>query len=321
MLIPTGAVMAGLIILAWSADRFVDGAAASARHLGLPPLSVGILVIGFGTSAPELLVSAFSAAAGTPGLALGNAYGSNIANIALVVGVVALISPLVMRPQIIRRELPLLGVATLVSLWCLWDGRISRLDGALLLVLLIISLTWSLWRSKQSSATAQNADEMAHQMSLRHGLLWTLVGLILLLASSRLLVWGAVHIASAFGVSDLVIGLTVVAIGTSLPELASSLSAVRRGQHDMVLGNMVGSNFFNTLAVVGLAGVIHPIAVDPEALIRDWPTMAALTLLLLLFGLRSRRHGRINRLEGGILLLIYIAYTVWLISGVVTTQG
>lgn len=317
MLMATGAVLAGLIVLAWSADRFVDGAAASARHLGLSPLSVGILVIGFGTSAPELMVSAFSAAAGTPRLALGNAYGSNIANIALVVGTVALVSPLVMRPQIVRRELPLLCLATLVSLWCLWDGRISRPEALLLLGLLIVSLAWSLLRSKQ----APEADEAAHQMSLRRGLLWTLAGLVVLLASSRLLVWGAAHIASAFGVSDLVIGLTVVAVGTSLPELASSFSAIRKGQHDMVLGNMVGSNFFNTLAVVGLAGVIHPIAVEPDALIRDWPTMAALTLLLWLFGLGSKRRGRINRLEGGVLLLIYIAYTVWLISSVVMSQG
>ncbi|MFC0268333.1 calcium/sodium antiporter [Kushneria aurantia] len=309
------AVIAGLVVLTWSADRFVEGAAATARHLGMPPLSVGIVIIGFGTSAPELTVSVLSAAEGNPGLALGNAYGSNIANIALVTGLVALIGPLAVHRRVIRRELPLLGVATLASLWCLWDGTVSRLDGALLLLLLVLSLGYSLLRSgSQSSEEAVQAEEAAGQMSLQRGLVWTLIGLALLVASSRLLVWGAVYIASALGVSDLVIGLTVVAIGTSLPELASSISAVRKNQHDMVLGNMVGSNFFNTLAVVGLAGVVHPISVGSEVLIRDWPIMAALTLLLFVFCLSGRR---INRPEGGVLLTIFIAYTGWLVYSVI----
>lgn len=318
MLIASLAIVLGLIILTWSADRFVEGAAASAHHLGMPPLSVGILVIGFGTSAPELMVSALSAAEGNPGLALGNAYGSNIANIALVAGLVALLSPLVVRSQILKRELPLLGVATLVSLWCLWDRDISRLDGTILLALLAGTLAYSLWRSSRQNEPPAEVEEIAGQMSLKRGLVWTLIGLVLLIASSRLLVWGAVTIASFFGVSDLIIGLTVVAIGTSLPELASSISAVRKNQHDMVLGNMVGSNLFNTLAVVGVASVIHPIAVEPDALIRDWPVMAALTLLLAVFCLTGRR---ITRLEGGVLLTIFIGYTTWLVASVINTAA
>lgn len=318
MLIASLAIVLGLIILTWSADRFVEGAAASAHHLGMPPLSVGILVIGFGTSAPELMVSALSAAEGNPGLALGNAYGSNIANIALVAGLVALLSPLVVRSQILKRELPLLGVATLVSLWCLWDRDISRLDGTILLALLAGTLAYSLWRSSRQNEPPAEVEEIAGQMSLKRGLVWTLIGLVLLIASSRLLVWGAVTIASFFGVSDLIIGLTVVAIGTSLPELASSISAVRKNQHDMVLGNMVGSNLFNTLAVVGVASVIHPIAVEPDALTRDWPVMAALTLLLAVFCLTGRR---ITRLEGGVLLTIFIGYTTWLVASVINTAA
>ncbi|WP_420820217.1 calcium/sodium antiporter [Salinicola peritrichatus] len=319
------AIVAGLIVLVWSADRFVDGAAATARHLGLPPLLIGMLVIGFGTSAPELMVSALAAIQGNPGLALGNAYGSNITNIALIVGVVALTSPLLVHSQVIRRELPVLGGVTLLSLWCLHDGTISRWDASVLLLVLAGVLTFSIIRSRRQGADALasdvDADMAGESMSLTRGLTWTLIGLVLLIVSSRLLVWGAVSVAEAFGVSDLVIGLTVVAIGTSLPELASSISAVRKNEHDLVLGNVVGSNLFNTLAVVGLAGVIQPIDIDHEVLVRDWPVMAGLTLLLLVFGIGLKGQGRINRLEGGALLLSFIAYTSWLVMSVIATRG
>jgi cation:H+ antiporter len=315
------AIVLGLVVLVWSADRFVDGAAATARHLGLPPLLIGMLVIGFGTSAPELMVSALAAVQGNPGLALGNAYGSNITNIALIVGLVALLSPLTVHSQIIRQELPVLGVMTLISLWCLHDGVISRGDSIILLVLLFGFLGYSIWRSQRPGQDTLQADAeaeaMAHAMSLKRGVIWTLLGLALLIVSSRFLVWGAVTIAEAFGVSDLVIGLTVVAIGTSLPELASSISAVRKNQHDLVLGNVVGSNLFNTLAVVGLAGVINPIDVDPAVVVRDWPVMAALTVALLVFGIGVKGQGRINRLEGGALLASFIGYTTWLVMSVI----
>jgi cation:H+ antiporter len=316
-----GAIVAGLVVLVWSADRFVDGAAATARHLGLPPLLIGMVVIGFGTSAPELMVSALAAVQGNPGLALGNAYGSNITNIALIAGLVALISPLTVHSQVIRQELPVLGVMTLISLWCLFDGVISRIDAVILLLLLGGFLGYSIWRSRRPGTDALQtdveADAAGQNMSLKRSVTWTLVGLVLLIISSRFLVWGAVSIAEAFGVSDLVIGLTVVAIGTSLPELASSISAVRKNEHDLVIGNVVGSNLFNTLAVVGLAGLIQPIGVDPEVLVRDWPVMAALTLALLVFGIGIKGQGRINRLEGALLLASFVAYTAWLVYSVV----
>ena len=316
-----GAILAGLVVLVWSADRFVDGAAATARHLGLPPLLIGMVVIGFGTSAPELMVSALAAVQGNPGLALGNAYGSNITNIALIAGLVALISPLTVHSQVIRQELPVLGVMTLISLWCLFDGVISRIDAVILLLLLGGFLGYSIWRSQRPGTDALQtdveADAAGQNMSLKRSVIWTLVGLVLLIISSRFLVWGAVSIAEAFGVSDLVIGLTVVAVGTSLPELASSISAVRKNEHDLVIGNVVGSNLFNTLAVVGLAGVIQPIGVDPDVLVRDWPVMAALTLALLVFGIGIKGQGRINRLEGALLLASFVAYTAWLVYSVV----
>lgn len=317
MMLPAAAVVAGLILLVWSAERFVGGAAATSARLGLSPLLIGMLVIGFGTSAPELVVSALAAGQGNPGLALGNAYGSNIANIGLILGLVALVSPLTVHSTIVRRELPLLGAATLLSALLMWGGVIGRLEGALLLGLLAAFIGISIVRGLKQGADPLAADTAgsldASPMSLAAGLAWTAIGLVLLVISSRLLVWGAVEIAQGLGVSDLVIGLTVVAVGTSLPELASSLSALRRREHDLVLGNVVGSNLFNTLGVVGLAAVIHPIQVGVEVLVRDWVLMAVMTLLLALFVLGGRgRPGRINRLEGAVLLLIYLAYTAWL---------
>nr|WP_297457386.1 calcium/sodium antiporter [uncultured Halomonas sp.] len=325
MLLSIAAIVVGLILLVWSADRFVDGAAASAQHLGLPSLLIGMLVIGFGTSAPELLVSALASWQGNPGLAVGNAYGSNITNIGLILGVVALMSPLAVHSQVIRQELPLLGAATLISVWLLFDGVISRLDAGLLVLLLAAVMTLSIWRARKSGGDvlgAETEESMAsHPMTLKAAVIWTLIGLAVLLVSSRMLVWGAVDIAQAFGVSDLIIGLTVVAIGTSLPELASSISAVRKNEHDLVLGNIVGSNLFNTLAVVGLAGLIAPIETGSEVLTRDWPVMAALTLAVMVFGIGLRGQGRINRLEGGALLAAYLAYTGYLIYTVMQTSG
>ncbi|MBY5941440.1 calcium/sodium antiporter [Halomonas litopenaei] len=323
MLLPVLAVLGGLVVLVWSAERFVEGAAATAARLGLSPLLVGMLVIGFGTSAPELTVSALSAAQGNPGLALGNAYGSNIANIGLILGLVALISPLAVHSSVIRRELPVLGAATLVSALMMWGGLISRLEGALLLLALLVFMVASVIQSRREEAAAR-ADALAtdtvqeldaHPMSLGKGIFLTVLGLALLVVSSRLLVWGAVDIAQGLGVSDVIIGLTVVAIGTSLPELASSISALRRKEHDLVLGNVVGSNLFNTLGVVGLAAVIAPIEAGREVLMRDWSLMTAMTLMMAVFALGWKgRAGRINRFEGGVLVAVYLAYTAYLVS-------
>lgn len=245
MLLPVAAVIVGLLLLVWSAERFVEGAAATSRRLGLSPLLIGMLVIGFGTSAPELMVSALAAGQGNPGLALGNAYGSNIANIGMILGLVALIAPLTVHSGVVRRELPVLGAVTLLSALLMWGGVIGRFEGALLLALLAGFVGLSIAQARRGAGdplAAETEESLAvHPLSLTAGLVWTGVGLVLLVASSRLLVWGAVAIAQGFGVSDLVIGLTVVAVGTSLPELAASISALRRREHDLVLGNVVGS--------------------------------------------------------------------------------
>ncbi|MFN2332112.1 MAG: calcium/sodium antiporter [Halomonas sp.] len=326
MILPAVAVVAGLILLVWSAERFVDGAAATSARFGISPLLIGMLVIGFGTSAPELVVSALAASQGNPGLALGNAYGSNIANIGLILGLVALISPLAVHSTVVRREMPILGGATLLSALLMWGGVVGRLEGTLLLAVLAIFIGTSIFRARNDGADPLSTDTeqslAEHPMSMSAGLIWTGIGLVLLVISSRILVWGAVAIAEGFGVSDLIIGLTVVAVGTSLPELASSISALRRREHDLVLGNVVGSNLFNTLGVVGLAAVIHPIQVGAEVLLRDWSLMAAMTLMLAVFALGWRgREGRINRLEGGVLLAMYLTYTAWLVRLVLSGGG
>ena len=321
MLAAVAAVVFGLALLVWSADRFVDGAAATARHLGMPALLIGMVVIGFGTSAPEMVVSALASFQGNPGLALGNAYGSNIANIALILGLTALISPIVVHSQILRRELPVLTAVSLLAAAQLWDGHLSRLDAVVLLVVFAALMGWSILqglRERSDPLGVETEQELvAHAMPLPRALVWLAVGLVLLIVSSRILVWGAVSIAQALGVSDLIIGLTIVAVGTSLPELASSLIAVRKGEHDLALGNIIGSNLFNTLAVVGIAGAIHPLDVPPELLTRDMAVMGALTVSLFIIGYGFRgRIGHINRLEGAVLLTIFLGYTGYLVSTV-----
>jgi cation:H+ antiporter len=317
MLLASAAVVVGLIVLVWSADRFVDGAAATANHFRMPALLIGMLVVGFGTSAPEMVVSAMSASQGNPGIALGNAYGSNITNIALILGLTALLAPIAVHSQILRKELPILLAITAFAAWQLWDGELSRLDAVGLLVVFFATMGWAIYQGMRGRSDALGTEmeqELAsHPMPLGRALMWLFIGLAVLVASSQLLVWGAVRIATLLGVSDLIIGLTVVAVGTSLPELASSLVAVRKNEHDIALGNVIGSNLFNTLAVVGIAGSISPMMVEPAVLTRDIPVMAGLTIALLVFCFGFRGPGRINRVEGAVLLTAYIAYTGWLI--------
>lgn len=313
------ALAVGLVVLVWSADRFVDGAAATAAHFGLPPLLIGMVIVGFGTSAPELVVSVLAASSGNPGLALGNAYGSNIGNIALILGITALVSPIPVRAQVVRQELPLLLLVTLLAVWQLWDGQLSRVDGWLLLLAFTAIMGWTIKRglAGRGDPALVGAVE-GNPLPLRRALFYLGMGLVLLVLSSRVLVWGAVNIAMVLGVSDLVVGLTIVAVGTSLPELASSLVAARKGAHEMALGNVIGSNLFNTLAVVGLAVTIQPLAVSREVLVRDALVMTSLTVALLIMGYGFKRAGRIGRLKGGALLAAYVAYLGWLIF---TTLG
>ena len=312
------AVIVGLGLLSWSADRFVTGASELARELGVSPMIIGLTIVAFGTSAPEMLVSAMAAWQGNSGLAIGNAVGSNIANMALVLGVAALITPLMVQSRTLSREFPLMVLVMLAALALLWDGELTRVDGVVLLVGMFLLVLWTIHLARTAPADDPLESEYAEELpgDVSSGAAWWLLlsGLLLLLISSRLLVWGAVGIAEMFGVSDLVIGLTIVAVGTSLPELAASVAAVRKGEHDMAVGNIIGSNLFNILAVLGIAGVIGPGGFDAEVLTRDFPIMIGLAVALYLMarGLRKTGHGCIQRWAGALLLAVFVAYQAWL---------
>ncbi len=312
-LLPIVAIAGGLAVLVWSADRFVAGAAGLARAFGMPPLLIGMLVVGFGTSAPEMLISALAALDGRPALALGNAYGSNIANIALILGLTALVAPIAVNSMVLKREVPVLLAVTLLSFGLLLDRELSRFDALILLAVFAGYLVWSIRQADPKDSFVEETARMGEgAMPPGRAAAWTAIGLVVLVASSRVLIWGAVKTAAALGVSDLVIGLTVVAVGTSLPELASSLTAIRRKQHDMALGNVIGSNLFNTLAVVGIAGLIRGFPVPPGVLTRDMPFMLLLTVALVLVCAGFGRQGRVNRVEGGGLLAAFLCYTGYL---------
>ncbi len=319
MLLAVGAVLVGFALLVWSADRFVDGAAATSSHFGMPSLLIGVVVVGFGTSAPEMVVSALAAWEGNPNLALGNGLGSNIVNTGLILGVTALMVPLMVHSKIVRKELPILIVVGLIVGGMLWDGALQRWEAILLLVGFFILIGWTVYSAMSGSddnlAVEMDQELVEHAMSLKMALFWVGLGLVLLIISARVLVWGAVTIAESMGVSDLVIGLTIVALGTSLPELAASVIAARKGEHDIAIGNVVGSNIFNLLAVIGIAGIIKPLeAISPEVLHRDWPAMMLLSVVLLIMALGFKRQGRINRIEAVLLLLMYVAYNIYLVK-------
>jgi cation:H+ antiporter len=312
------AIIVGFALLVWSADRFVDGAASVAKHLGMPSLLIGILIVGFGTSAPEMVVSAIAALEGNPALALGNALGSNIVNIALILGVTALVAPIAVHSKIVKKELPLLLFIVFASGYLLLDNQLTLLEGIVLLLAFFGLIAWSIVsaiKGKGDILESEIENELQeHPMSLKAGIVWLIIGLVLLIGSSRLLVWGAVGIATEFGVSDLIIGLTIVALGTSLPELAASVIAARKGEHDIAIGNVVGSNMFNILAVIGIATVISPMnQIAPEVLNRDWIVMVALTIALFVmaYGFRGK-EGQISRVEGFVLVLCYVAYNSYL---------
>ncbi|SDB21252.1 cation:H+ antiporter [Pseudidiomarina indica] len=314
MLLAFIAIIGGLILLMWSADRFIDGAAATAGHLGMPPLLIGLIVVGFGTSAPEMMVSALASLNNNPGIALGNAFGSNITNIALILGTTALIAPILVTSTVLKREAPILIAITLLSVWPLVDGQVTSQEAWTLLAIFAFYLGWTTYNGMKSDADSLSVNVKVPELGRGIAVFWMVAGLILLVISSRFLVWGAVEVATALGVSDLIIGLTIVAIGTSLPEFASSIAAIRKNEHDLAIGNIIGSNIFNTLVVVGIAGAIHPITLEPELLTRDWSVMMGLTLLLMLFAFRpNNRPNRINRVHGGIFLACYIGYTTYLI--------
>ena len=315
------AVVVGLAILVWSADVFIDGAVALANKLNVPSFLIGVIILGLGTSAPEMIVSMLAALEGSPELALGNAYGSNIVNIALVLGATVLISPIIIRKSIINRDMPLLLLVTAVAAWQLSDGVLSNTDGIVLIVLLVVVLGIQIilclreGNHEHEGDTVEETAKAEHSMAQGLGRLF--LGLLVLILSSRAIVWGAIELATLWGLSELIIGLTIVAIGTSLPELVASLSAARKGEHDMALGNIIGSNVFNTLGVVGVAALIAPITPSSIILSRDILAMGLLTLLLFamcLFAFKTKRA--FGRTSGTTLVLFFVGYTVWLIQTV-----
>ncbi len=312
------AVLLGLIILAWSADVFIDGATVLAKSLKVPSFLIGVLILGFGTSAPEMVVSVLAAMQGSPELALGNAYGSNIMNIALVLGTTAFISPIIIRRSVVKHELPLLVIITALAAWQLRDGQLSQTDGLLLLVSLAVVLGFQIFLSVREGHVGSGhatKDYKSSSPSLARGLGGLFIGMLMLVLSSRAIVWGAVELATMWGLSELIIGLTVVAIGTSLPELVASLSAARKGEHDMALGSIIGSNIFNTLGVVGLAAFITPIDANPIILSRDIVMVGILTLLLfVLCATAFITNRKFGRLSGATLLLCFVGYTLWLVK-------
>ena len=301
-------LIVSLLVLAWSADRFVDGSCGLARVLGVSPFLIGMLIVGFGTSAPEMLVSAVSAFEGSPDIALGNAYGSNITNVLLILGVAAIVNPIEVDFSVVKKELPFLAGTLVLTLFLILDGFISRINAITMLVLFIpIMVISSLGKKEETS------EEESKKESLPKSIFWIIFGLALLVGSSRALVWAAKDIALALGVSELIIGLTIVALGTSLPELAASVSAARKNEHGVAFGNVVGSNLFNTMCVVGIAAAITPVTVDPKILTRDLPATAIVTLFLFIFGIRRK----IDRVSGVLLVAIYIVYSALLAFKVV----
>ncbi len=315
MLISIVTVIVGLALLIWSSDKFVDGAASIARIMGISPLIVGMFIIGLGTSAPEMLVSAIAAIQGNPSLGIGNAIGSNITNITLVLGFTAVFFTLPVHSQLLRQEMPLILASGILAWVLMLDGYFSRIDALILVTALIIILGWMFISIKKQAKRHdplidESIEELPEKMPLKEAIIWTIVGLVLLLISSKMLVWGASNIATQMGVSDLVIGLTIVAIGTSLPELAATLSSAKKGETDLAVGNIVGSNLFNTLAVLPIPGLIQPLVLPAEVLSRDIPIMLVLTMVLLLFsfGCFKNMRYRITRSKGIILLLAFIAY-------------
>lgn len=312
MLISVLAVLLGLVLLTYGADRFVDGAAAVGRSFGMSPMIIGLTIVAFATSAPEMLVAAVAALDGAPELAVGNAVGSNITNIGLVLGMTAILSPLVVQSSTIKREFPLMFFAVILAFGLLLDGDLSRMDGVILLVAMIATIGVTIYLGKHSPVDDPIIqgfeEELEDPLPTKSAYFWLVVGTALLMGGSKLLVYGAVEIAQVFGISDLVIGLTIVAIGTSLPELAASLMSAIKGEQDMALGNVIGSNMFNMLAVLFVPGLILPGEVSKEVLTRDFPFMLLLSVLMFFMAYGFRKTGKITKLNGVILLAAFVFY-------------
>jgi cation:H+ antiporter len=302
----------GLIVLSWSADRFVYGASALAKNIGVAPMMIGLTIVAMGSSAPEIVVSATASFTGSIDTAVGNALGSNITNIALVLGITVLIKPLIVSSLTLKRELPLMLIITLIGVYFIADSEISRIEGVVLITLFVLVIAGmavlSFTVDKNDPLNAETETEVPSNVATSTAVFWVVVGIILLPASAHFLVDSAVVIAQHFGISDLVIGLTIIAIGTSLPELAASIAGVLKGEHDLALGNIIGSNIFNLLAVLAMPGLIAPGAIDASAADRDSLVMLGLSILLFIFCFNLKGSRQINRVEAVILLGIFIGY-------------
>ncbi|QJR80242.1 calcium/sodium antiporter [Alteromonas pelagimontana] len=316
MLLQVFIFLVGLATLSWSADRFVYGASALAKNIGMSPMMIGLTIVAMGSSAPEIGVSALASINGNINTAVGNALGSNITNIGLVLGVTALIKPLLVSSTTLKRELPLLLGVTILAMFFVSGGHLSHFEGIVLFGLFIVVLAGVAWISlkvdKEDPIMAETADEIPSGVSMGAAVSWIGVGLVLLLLSAHFMVQAAVSIAHYFGVSDLVIGLTVIALGTSLPELAASIAGVLKGEDDLALGNIIGSNIFNLLAVLGMPGLIAPGILDADVYGRDIYIVFGMTLLLFIFSFNFFGKRHIGRTEGTILVLCFLLYQYWL---------
>jgi cation:H+ antiporter len=303
--------MIGLGLLVWSADKFVDGASGIARNFQVSPLVIGLTIVSLCTSLPEMLVAGIAAFEGNHNLGIGNAIGSNIANIGLVLGITAIVAPLSIHSKILKREFPILFLIMLLALALMWDGTLGYWDGLILLCSLCVFVYWLYkmgMKERDARLEAEFASEIPEGMPMKTAIMWFVIGLLVLLISSRMMVWGAVQIASLLGVSDLVIGLTIVAIGTSLPELVACIASVLKNEAELAVGNVIGSNMFNILAVLMMPALFSPAPFDAAILTRDVPIMFGFTIVLLVMAYGHKREGRINRIEGGLLFTGFMTY-------------
>lgn len=318
LVLPSIVLLIGLVLLVWSSDIFIEGAASTAVHLNVSPLIIGVVVLGFGTSAPEMLVAILASVDNSPGLAIGNVVGSNIANIGLVLGVTAIISPILIKSSLLKREFPILLVISIVGALLMLDNDLDMLDGTILVVLLIIVMSWMIYANKTMPTSDPLAEETLQELedlpklSKTKAWVFLFIGLIILMGSAKMMVWGAVEVAMYFQVPEMIIGLTIIAVGTSLPELAAAISAAQKGEADLMIGNILGSNLFNLLAVMSMPALLAPSIIEKSTLLLDYPIMLALTVAMLVVALPFRGKAIITRFEGFLLLSTFVGYMVFL---------
>ncbi|HEY9018038.1 calcium/sodium antiporter [Thiomicrospira sp.] len=314
LILPSVLLIIGLALLVWSSDVFIEGAASTALRYNVSPLIIGVVIIGFGTSSPEMIVAVMASLEGNPGLAIGNAVGSNITNIGLVLGVTALLAPIIVKSSVLKRELPVLLVVTALGIALLLDHKLGVWDGVILLTTLVGILIWMIKTNKNIATGDALAEDVNRELSELPKLskvksfVFLFGGLILLMIAARMMVWGAVEIAEFFQVPDLIIGLTIIAIGTSLPELAAAITAALKNEVDMMIGNILGSNLFNLLAVLAVPAILAPSLIDTAVLQRDYPIMLAFTVAMLLVALPRKGNAVISRIEGFLLLALFVGY-------------